>query len=54
MKQLRKAQDTGAVGVSILLLHTITFTCCSSMHVLRGGRQTEVWNMTPYPWVSGF
>jgi len=53
MKQLHKAQDTGSVGVSVLLLHTITSTCCSSMHVLQGGRKSEVWNMTSYPWVSG-
>jgi hypothetical protein len=54
MKQLREAQDTGPVGVSLLLLHTLTSTCCSNMHMLQGGRQQEVWSTTPYPCVSGF
>jgi len=54
MKQLPKAQGTGAVGVSLLLLHTLASTCCSTVHMLQGERQPEVWNMTPYPWESGF
>jgi hypothetical protein len=54
MKQLYKAQDTDAVAVSVLLLHTLTPTCCSNVHMIQGERQQEVWNMTPYPLVSGF
>jgi len=31
----------------------LTSTCFSNVHMLQGGRQQEVWNMMPYPWVSG-
>jgi hypothetical protein len=54
MKQLHKTQDTEAVVVSVLLLHKLTSTYSSNVHMLQGGRRQEVWNMTPYPWVSGF
>jgi len=54
MKQLYKAQDTEAVGVTLLLLHTLTSTCCSTVHMLQGGRQQGVWNLTRNPLVSGF